>query len=284
MGRHYKIEYGMMNKIMKKKHKYLVLLMGLLIILLSSLTFCVVNSYYEISLESGATLRVFKTSIFNKRNSVIMIIPGGGYTILSKWNEGYYWVPFLYRLGYTVAVLEYRVPVHNYAMPMSDASEAITAIKTMIDEGTTLGLMGFSAGGHLASTMMVLDSDSLRPDFVLLFYPVVSMKKELTHLGSHNKLLGENPSDELENQFSIELHISDKTPPVFIAVSKDDALVNPHNSVVLYHAIKAKGRQASLHIYPEGGHGWGYSGSFPCRKQMITDMVNWLDSLNDFGN
>lgn len=284
MGRHYKIEYGMMNKIMKKKHKYLVLLMGLLIILLSSLTFCVVNSYYVISLENGATLRVFKASIFNKRNSVIMIIPGGGYKILSKWNEGYYWAPFLYSLGYTVAVLEYRVPVHNYAMPMSDAFKAITAIKKMIDNDTTLGLMGFSAGGHLASTMMVLDSDSLRPDFVLLFYPVVSMKKELTHLGSRNKLLGERPSDELECQFSNELHISDKNPPVFIAVSKDDDLVNPQNSIVLYNAIKAKGRHASLHIYPEGGHGWGYRSPFPYRKQMITDMVYWLDSLNKMQN
>ena len=129
-----------------------------------------------------------------------------------------------------------------------------------------------------------MDNDSLRPDFVLLFYPVVSMKKELTHLGSRNNLLGENPSDELEYQYSNELHISEKTPPVFIAVSKDDKMVNPLNSVLLYNEMKVKGRKVSLHIYPEGGHGWGYKGSFPYRNQMETDLVNWLDSLNELWN
>lgn len=273
----------MTNRIIDKK-KFFFSLLGLLIFLLCVLTFYVVNSYYVISLEGGATLRVFKASIFNNRNSVIMIIPGGGYSILSKWNEGYYWLPFLYRLGYTVAVLEYRVPVQNYTMPMYDAFEAITVIKKMIDKDTSLGLMGFSAGGHLASTMMIMDDDSFRPDFVLLFYPVVSMKKELTHLGSRINLIGENPSDELEYQYSNELHISEKTPPVFIAVSKDDNIVNPLNSILLYNEMKSKGRKASLHVYPEGGHGWGYSGSFPNRKQMIADMVNWLDSLNYMQN
>lgn len=272
-----------MNKVINKK-KFLVSLMGLLFFLLCVLAFYVVKSYYVISLEGGATLRVFKASIFNNRNSVIMIIPGGGYSILSKWNEGYYWFPFLYRLGYTVAVLEYRVPIQNYTMPMSDALEAITVVKKMIDKDTSLGLMGFSAGGHLASTMMVMDNDSLRPDFVLLFYPVVSMKKALTHLGSHNNLLGENPSNELECQFSNELHVSEKTPPVFIAVSKDDNMVNPLNSILLYNEMKSKGRKASLHMYPEGGHGWGYCGAFSNRKQMITDMVNWLDSISQMQN
>ncbi len=249
-------------------------------ILLTAGTLYVASLYYHISLKSGSSLRVFNAPPFNNRNSVIMIMPGGGYSILSKWNEGYYWVPFLHRLGYTVAVLEYRLPVHDYTLPMSDASEAIIAIKKMTSDNTKIGLMGFSAGGHLASTLMVLDNDSLRPDFVLLFYPVISMKKELTHLGSRNNLLGISPSDELVCKFSNELHISEKNPPVFIAVSKDDSLVNPLNSIVLYNEIKAKGGQASLHIYPEGGHGWGYRIPFPYRKQMIADMVNWLDSLN----
>lgn len=249
-------------------------------ILLTTGTLYVASLYYHISLKSGSSLRVFNAPPFNNRNSVIMIMPGGGYSILSKWNEGYYWVPFLHHLGYTVAVLEYRLPVHDYTLPMSDASEAIIAIKKMTSDNTKIGLMGFSAGGHLASTLIVLDNDSLRPDFVLLFYPVISMKKELTHLGSRNNLLGISPSDELVCKFSNELHISEKNPPVFIAVSKDDSLVNPLNSIVLYNEIKAKGGQASLHIYPEGGHGWGYRIPFPYRKQMIADMVNWLDSLN----
>ena len=264
--------------------KFVLASLLVVFILLTSGTLYVTSLYYHVSLKSGSSLRVFNASPFHSRNSVIMIIPGGGYSILSKWNEGYYWVPFLHRLGYTVAVLEYRLPAHDYTIPMSDASEAIAAIKQMTSDNTKIGLMGFSAGGHLASTMMVLDNDSLRPDFVLLFYPVVSMRKELTHLGSRNNLLGINPSDELVYKFSNELHVSGKNPPVFIAVSKDDNIVNPLNSIVLYNEIEAKGGHASLHIYPEGGHGWGYKRSFPYRKQMITDMVNWLDSLNYFLN
>ena len=260
--------------------KFVLPFLLVVFMLLTVGTLYVASLYYHIPLKSGSSLRVFNASPFNNRNRVIMIIPGGGYSILSKWNEGYYWVPFLHRLGYTVAVLEYRLPAHDYATPKSDASEAIAAIKKMTSDNTKIGLMGFSAGGHLVSTMMVLDNDSLRPDFVLLFYPVVSMRKELTHLGSRNNLLGINPSDELVYKFSNELHISEKNPPVFIAVSKDDNLVNPLNSIVLFNEIKAKGRRASLHIYPKGGHGWGYRRPFPYRQQMITDMVNWLDSLN----
>lgn len=249
-------------------------------LLLSGTFYYVVNGYYAVSLKGGGTLRVFKASLFSHRNSVIMIVPGGGYSTLSKWNEGYFWVPFLHCRGYSVAVLEYRLPAHDYTKPMSDAFDAIMTIKNKVNNNTKIGVMGFSAGGHLASTMMVSDDDSLRPDFVLLFYPVVSMKKGITHLGSHNNLLGDNPSDELEYRFSNELHISEKNPPVFIAVSKDDKMVNPLNSILLFNELKAKGRQVSLHIYPDGGHGWGYRNPFACRKQMETDLVNWLDSLN----
>lgn len=261
------------------KKKVIGSIIGLLL-LSGTFFYYVVNGYEVISLKGGGTLRVFKASILSHRNSVIMIVPGGGYSTLSKWNEGYFWVPFLHRQGYTVAVLEYRLPAHDYTKPMSDAFDAITTIKNIVNNNTKIGVMGFSAGGHLASTMMVSDDDSLRPDFVLLFYPVVSMNKEITHLGSHNNLLGENPPDELEYRFSNELHISEKNPPVFIAVSKDDKLVNPLNSILLFNELKAKDRQVSLHIYPKGGHGWGYRNSFPYRKQMETALVNWLDSLN----
>lgn len=261
----------------------IVFFIGLFLLLLISFSIYVAIVYDQISLKSGLTLRVFKASSFNNRKSTIMILPGGGYSSLGKWNEGYLWVPFLHSLGYTVAVLEYRMPHYDYSIPISDASEAMVALrKRTKDFGydiNKIGLMGFSAGGHLASTMMVSENDSIRPNFVLLFYPVVSMRKEITHMGSHNNFLGKDASINLELQYSNELHVSANNPPVFIAVSKDDRVVNPINSIILSDEIKQIGRPVSLHIYPEGGHGWGYMRSFPYRKQMIKDMMNWLDSI-----
>ena len=248
------------------------------------LTIYVANHYYQISLKSGSTLRVFKASDFNNRRSVIMILPGGGYSSLSKWNEGYLWIPFFHRLGYTVAVLEYRMPFHDYTIPKTDASEAIIALKQQANnlgyDKDRIGLMGFSAGGHLASTMMLSEVDSIRPNYVILFYPVISMRKELAHMGSHDNLLGKDASEKLESQYSNELHISEKNPPVFIIVSKNDNVVNPLNSILLSKEIDRIGRPVSLHIYPEGGHGWGYIKSFPYREQMTIDMINWLDSID----
>lgn len=269
----------------KKWKLVIVSLLGLFVLFLTSLSIYVAHNYSQISLKSGSTLRIFKASGFNNRRSAIMILPGGGYSNTGKWNEGYLWVPFFHRLGYTVAVLEYRLPCHDYSKPISDVSEAITDLRKRTKEFdydiNKIGLMGFSAGGHLASTMMVSENDSIRPNFVLLFYPVVSMRKEITHMGSHNNLLGEDASIDIENQLSSELHVSTNNPPVFIAVSKNDSIVNPLNSILLSSKIEQVGRPVSLHVYPEGGHGWGYIRSFPYRKQMNTDMINWLDSLND---
>lgn len=262
--------------------KFVLIALLVFFILLVSGTFYVASLYYYMPLKSGSILRVFKASSFNNRRSVIIILPGGGYSSLAKWNEGYLWIPFFHRRGYTVAVLEYRMPFHDYTIPKTDASEAIISLKqkakTWGYDKDRIGLMGFSAGGHLASTMMVTNNDTIRPNYVLLFYPVVSMRKELTHMGSHNSLLGEDASIALENKLSNELHVSKNNPPVFIAVSKNDNVVNPLNSIVLSKQICQIGRPVSLHIYPEGGHGWGYMKAFPYRKQMISDMINWLDS------
>jgi dipeptidyl aminopeptidase/acylaminoacyl peptidase len=105
------------------------------------------------------------------------------------------------------------------------------------------------------------------------------MRKEITHIESHDILLGKNASINLENEFSNEFHVSSINPPTFIAVSRDDSIVNPLNSIILSDEINLVRRPVSLHIYPKGGHGWGYMYSFPYRKQMIKDMLNWLDNL-----
>ena len=102
------------------------------------------------------------------------------------------------------------------------------------------------------------------------------MKKELTHIDSHNQLLGEDVSRQLEDQFSNELHISEKTPPAFIAVTKDDKCVNPQNSIRFHDEMRARNRPVTLHVYPTGDHGWGYNFSFDYHRQMVRDLEEWL--------
>ena len=136
--------------------------------------------------------------------------------------------------------------------------------------------MGSSAGGHLASTMMVIDNDEVRPDFGILFYPVISMKKELTHIDSHNKLLGKDASGWLESHFSNELHVSEKTPPAFIAVTRDDKCVSPQNSILFHKEMRVKNRPAELHVYPSGGHGFVCRIRSEYRGQALEDLSDWL--------
>jgi acetyl esterase/lipase len=167
---------------------------------------------------------------------------------------------------------------------MVDGAEAIQLMRTRAEEWNydknNVGVMGFSAGGHLASTLMVSDKASVRPDFGILLYPVISMKKELTHQGSHHHLLGENASEELENRYSNELHVSDQTPPAYIAVSNDDKKVNPQNAISFYDEMCAKRRPVQIHVYPSGGHGWGYKLSFPYHRQMLDDLKEWLNNIS----
>ena len=163
---------------------------------------------------------------------------------------------------------------------MVDGAEAVQFMRARAEEWNydrnNVGVMGFSAGGHLASFLMVSDSASVRPDFGILFYPVISMTKELTHRDSHYHLFGENASVELEFRYSNEMHVSDQTPPAYIALSIDDPEVNPQHSIRFYKMMRAKNRPVVLHAYHSGGHGWGYRLSFTHHNQMLDDLKDWL--------
>lgn len=264
---------------MKKGFIYTSLI---LLILISIGVIVVYKSIIHIQLPHGAVMHVLPAPKDNQVHGAIIICPGGGYSYLEKWKEGFWWFPFFYRQGYTVALLEYRMPNHNYQNPMIDGTEAVITMRKRAKEwhyyANNVGIMGFSAGGHLASTLIVNDNDSVRPNFGILFYPVISMKKELTHMASHDQLLGENASKQLEFQFSNELHISEKTPPTYIAVSRDDIGVNIQNSIRFHNNMRKKKRPVSLHVYPSGGHGWGYLLSFKYHDQMLDDLAEWLSN------
>lgn len=239
-------------------------------------------SIIRVELPHGAVLHVLPAPKDNQTHGAVVLCPGGGYAYLEKWKEGFCWFPFFYNQGYAVAMLEYRMPNHDHRIPLTDGVEAIQIMREHAKEWgldkNNVGIVGFSAGGHLASTLMVCDNTSARPDFGILFYPVISMKKELTHKGSHDRLLGENASEQLENQYSNELHVSSKTPPAYIAISIDDEKVSPQNAVRFHDEMLAKNRSVALHVYPSGGHGWGYQYSFPYHRQMLVDLADWLNN------
>lgn len=240
------------------------------------------NSVIHVELPHGAALHVLPAPKDNHTHGAVILCPGGGYGHLEKWYEGYLWFPFFYRHGFTVAMLEYRLPNHNHQVPMIDGAEAVRLMRARAGEWgyerNNVGIMGFSAGGHLASTLLVSERASVRPDFGLLFYPVISMKKELTHRNSHDCLLGKNASEQLEIQYSNELHVSDRTPPTYIAVSSDDPIVDPQNSIRFHDEMRAKNRPVLLRVYPHNGHGWGYHLSFPYHEQMLDDLADWLSN------
>ena len=266
---------------MYRKMKKIVIYTAVILILIIITGVVVVGkSIVHVQLPHGAMLHILPGPKNYLSRGAVILCPGGGYRYLEKWNEGYWWFPFFYRQGFTVALLEYRMPNHDHQIPITDGAEAVQLMRAHATEWgysrNRVGVMGFSAGGHLASTLMVSDRDSIRPDFGILFYPVISMKKELTHQGTHDHLLGEDVSEALENQYSNELHISDHTPPVYIAVSSDDQKVNPQNAISFYDGMRVKGRPATLHVYPSGGHGWVYQLSFPYHNQMLDELSKWL--------
>ena len=254
----------------------------MLLIFVSVSVVVVVRSIIHVRLPHGAMLHVLPALKNSKVNSAVIVCPGGGYSYLEKWYEGYMWFPFFVVRSCTIAMLEYRMPKGDYRIPLTDAAEAIRVMRSRADEWhfnkDNVGIMGFSAGGHLASTMLVTENDSIRPNFGILFYPVISMKKELTHLDSHNQLLGKDASKQSEDQFSNEMHVSDKTPPVFIAVTSDDKAAVPQNSILFSNAMRIRKRPVSLHVYPCGGHGFVCHFRSECRGQALDDLSDWLSN------
>ena len=228
------------------------------------------------------TLTVYPAK--NGNGMAILACPGGGYIGLSVGHEGKDMAAWFNAQGITYAVLEYRLPNGgHYEVPLSDAQEALRIMRRHSTEWNVqkLGIMGSSAGGHLASTAATHFTDAeTRPDFQILFYPVITMNPSYTHMGSHNNLLGKNPSKELEEKFSNELQVTPQTPQAFIMHSTDDTAVPVANSINYYMALLKNKVSASLHIYPVGGHGWGYEDSFIYKRQWTGELEKWLREIN----
>ncbi|MBQ9201780.1 MAG: alpha/beta hydrolase [Bacteroidales bacterium] len=249
--------------------------------------------------KNGSYRNVTTASIFvslaspEKNTGVTLVLcPGGGYQHEAFRHEGADFTQWLNENGINAVVLKYRLPNAHHDIPLKDAQRAIRFLRSKADEWhinpLKIGISGFSAGGHLASTAathfdsgLADDPDavnhfSCRPDYCILFYPVISMKPEITHKGSRQNLLGDDVTEELACFYSNELQVSQDTPPTLLFLSHDDRTVVPQNSIEFYSALKEKNVPASLHIFPEGGHGWGFRTSFRYHETFKSLILDWL--------
>jgi acetyl esterase/lipase len=223
----------------------------------------------------------------------VIICPGGAYGILAWDKEGTKVAEEFNKWGVTAFVLKYRLPddttmIDRSLAPLQDAQQAVRMIRSNamqwgIDKNR-IGIMGFSAGGHLASTAAThftfnadaanTDTTSVRPDFAILLYPVISFDSVITHKGSRNNLVGANASIEKIKFFSNELQVSANTPPVFLVHAGDDGGVPVENSIRFYQACIKNKVPAEMHLYPKGGHGFGLI------NKTTTD--NWMERLHNW--
>jgi acetyl esterase/lipase len=251
-----------------------------------------------ISHVSIPTVTIYKPSAVQKPNGTAVIIcPGGGYGILAAGHEGSDIAREFNKWGVTAFVLKYRIPDQKTMedksiAPLQDAERAIQMVrqhaKTWGVNPRKIGVMGFSAGGHLAAGLstrykeILIDNPkniSLRPDFSLLIYPVISFTDSLTNVWSRNNLLGKNPLLEKIRQYSNELNVNENSPPAFLVHARDDDAVNYHNSTMYYDALKKNNVEAELKLFEKGGHGFGMNNKTTDEKWM-DDLKIWMQKMN----
>lgn len=229
------------------------------------------------------SIRVFLPDADKATGLAVVCCPGGGYSHLAMDHEGYEWASFFNERGIALIVLKYRMPHANPDVPISDAKEALRVVRENAQKWNIdpqkVGIMGSSAGGHLASTVSTHSDMLTAPAFQILFYPVVTFDYKYTHQGSRHNLIGKNAAQELVTLYSNEKQASNQTPPAIMLLSDNDTAVPSPNSVNYYLALKQHGIKATMHIYPSGGHGWGIRKNFKYHKEMLADLSAWLDTL-----
>ena len=264
---------------MKQKFSSLFVL---LVLLLTGLQVSAQSTPKPFDIEQPS-LRVFLPAPELATGRAVVACPGGGYSGLAVNHEGYDWAPYFNKQGIALIVLKYRMPKGDRTLPISDAEAAMKMVRDSADvwnlNPNDIGIMGSSAGGHLASTIATHAPEALRPNFQILFYPVITMDKSFTHMGSHDNLLGKDASADLEKEFSYEKQVTKETPRAFIVYSDDDKVVPPANGVNYYLALNKKGVPSVLHIYPTGGHGWGIREDFLYKSEMQNELTSWLRSF-----
>ncbi|MEA4851711.1 MAG: alpha/beta hydrolase [Paludibacter sp.] len=243
---------------------------------------------------TSPTLEIYLPEKGKETGAAVVICPGGGYSVVVYQGEGVSNAKELANNGIAAFVLKYRLPVDAIMTdkstgPLQDAQQAIklvreNAVKWNIDPAK-IGIMGFSAGGHLASTVAthfekaLIDNPkgtSLRPDFQVVVYPVITMQQALTHRDSRKQLLGEQPSQQLVDLFSNELQVKENTPPTYITHAADDNVVDVDNSINYFEALRRHKVPVEMHIYPKGGHGFIFG-----RRGWMTSLLEWIGTTTN---
>ena len=230
-----------------------------------------------------AVLYIFEADPAKATGQAIVICPGGGYAVVCMSYEGVEMAKWLASQGITCGVLKYRMPNGHKEVPLEDAIEALrimrrNAADLRIDPAK-VGIMGFSAGGHLAAYTSNFAPEGEKPAFSILFYPVITGEEGLCHKGSFDNLLGADATAAQRAEYSLETRVTRSTPPALLLLSDHDTVVPPISSTRYYNALKKHGIKASMHIYPEGWHGWGISPDFPYREAWQASLLDWLKTL-----
>jgi len=227
----------------------------------------------------------------NKRSvtgQAVIICPGGGYSILAYDWEGTDVAKLLNAHGIAAIVLKYRLPdslssTSPDQVPLMDAKQAMRIVREKAASWNInpnkIGIMGFSAGGHLASTLSTHFEEETKPNFSILIYPVISMDKSIAHMGSRNNLIGKQPSEEMAKLYSNELQVTANTPPTFLIHATDDQSVPVENSLLYYQALKKNKVPTEMHIYPAGGHGFGLANGNRSLESWPVLLIEWMRGL-----
>lgn len=238
------------------------------------------------------TLTLYLPAAERATGAAVVICPGGGYGTLAMNHEGHDVARWLNQAGIAGIILKYRVAPYRHPVPLGDVRRAIRYVRANAEklgiDPARIGVLGFSAGGHLASTAAThfeagdpaaadpLDRVSSRPDFAVLIYPVISLSAPYTHGGSRRNLLGENPEPRLVELLSNEKQVTPQTPPTFLVHTTEDRAVPPENSLAFYSALRAAGVGAEMHIFEAGPHGFGLAPKDPVLSRWPDLCLAWL--------
>lgn len=255
-----------------------------------------------VSLVQTPDIAIYLPTRATATGQAVIICPGGGYRYLSYSLEGTGPAYWLASKGIAAIILKSRLPstqsnVTAHLSPLMDAKRAVRIVRANASkwgiQKDRIGIMGFSAGGHLAATLAThfdegnlqsgdsVEQQSSRPDFAILVYPVISMSKRIMHTGSRDRLIGEHPDSSLSILYSNELQVTKSTPPVFLVHAMDDKTVPVENSLLFFQALKDNAVSGELHVFPKGGHGFGLGLGKGQAEQWPGLCIEWLRGLNN---
>jgi acetyl esterase/lipase len=245
-----------------------------------------------VSNVSQPTLTVYPAAVDRAAHTAVVICPGGGYEFLSSIREGQQYAQWLSNLGVTAFVLKYRLGDYGHPAPLQDVLRAIRTVRSQAARfgvaPDRIGVMGSSAGGHLAASASTLydlpagrtgaplDAVSARPDFAILMYPVITLEPPVAHMGSRHALLGANPSPELVDLMSVEKQVTGNTPPTLLFHSQDDGAVPIENSILYYQALTRAHVPAEMQFFERGGHGMAMNPGLGNASNWPKRAEEWL--------